>query len=95
MTPVTEEVRRLLPDGTPLARLLAAATPDVGVYDKAFVAQRADVAQNRSARNASLGRELVNRRGSVAAKAAHNGVMSESDVHPGTLARMVTEFGTV
>ena len=38
MTPVTEEVRRLLPDGTPLERLLAAATPDVaGIIDRALV----------------------------------------------------------
>ena len=72
-----------------------AATTDVGVYDKAFVAQRADVAQNCSARNARLYCKFINSRGSAAAKAAHDGVMSESDVHAETLTQMVTEFGTV
>ncbi len=38
MNPVTEEVRQLLPDGTPLERLVGAATPDVaGVLERALV----------------------------------------------------------
>jgi hypothetical protein len=75
--------------------LQAATTANVGVNNKAVVTQGADVAQHGSARGAYFVREVVHGGRSVAAEAAHDGIMSESNIHMTTLALMVTFFGTV
>ena len=73
-------------------KLKATATADIGMDHIAFVPQRADIAQHGPAGGTDLFGQRINGGCAVAAKAAHDGVMSESYVHIGTLAQMVTIF---
>ena len=75
--------------------LAATAAADLGMDHIAFVPQCADIAQHGPAGGTNLFGQLVNSRRAVAAKAAHDGVMSESHVHISTLSKMVTIFGAI
>ena len=63
--------------------------------DKSLIAQCADVAQDRTSGCSNLLREVIDRRSSVAAKAAHDGVLAETSIHFSTIALLVTKNGTV
>jgi hypothetical protein len=76
-------------------KLHTALTPTFRVDDKALIAQRADIAQNRPSGCSDLFGQFINGRGSVVTKGAHDGVMPVSNINPFSVALLVTNFGTI
>lgn len=72
----------------------SASPARLGMNDKPFIPQRGDVAEYRATRCAHVSRQRINRCGSVAAQAAHNGILSGTHIHIRSRRNKVSDFGT-